>query len=153
MSLLTDKINIWMDEVKKDLIEKYDIQGFRASGKYEKELQSVVTETKSILYGAKHSYWMENGRNPNKDQSKEAINHFVRWFGHYRMKQWLEYKGITGNPYTLARKIATKGYSVSKRPTVISGVLNEDRIKKLTDMITVYFVGEIKSNVLKNLKK
>jgi hypothetical protein len=149
MSKLTDSMNKWMDEVKKDLISNYDKKRFRASGDFERQLQSVVTESKAVLYGAKQSYWMENGRQPNKDQSK--LIGFALWAGKSFIAQWVKDKGLNLNPIGVAYNIGKKGYSVSDRPNVISEVLNDNKINELRDMIQVYFLDKVKSDVLKKI--
>jgi len=138
-----------MDEVKIDLIKNYDKKGFRASGDFEHKLESVVTETKATLYGAKQSYWMENGRKGNKDQTPEGLLKFARWGAATFIKQWIKDKGIVGkSAFGIAYAIGKKGYSVSDRPNVISEVLNENKINELRNRIQIYFIDQIKSDIL-----
>jgi hypothetical protein len=154
MNELNVKIQKWMDEVKRDLISNYDKKGFRASGKYEKDLESVITDNRATLYSAKHAYWMENGRRPNKDQSKEGLKKFVGWAGSTFLKKWLEDKKLAVNPYALAYKIGTQGYTIGGgRNRVISGVINDEKIKELLTIVKDYMVGKVRSDILKPFKK
>ncbi len=155
MSELTDKIKIWMEQTRKDLIKNYDANDFRASGEYERELTYEVSDTKgikAIMYTAKQAYWMENGRRPNKDQSKEGLRKFAVWAGKTFIAQWIADKNFAADPIAVAYSIGKKGYSVSDRQNVISEVLTDERLNELLKMIDGYFKYKIKSDILKNYK-
>jgi len=128
MSELGDLLRTEMDRTKSQLVTQYDALGLRASGDYEKALEPYVKEDglnfKAGIMGAPHSRYMEEGRGPNKDQSRGMIA-----FIYVKLLEWMKVKGITDiNPWMAARKIVREGITVPNQHNkggVISGVINE----------------------------
>jgi hypothetical protein len=144
-----DKINQWCDNSLAKLIDRYEFDGRRASGNWEKDLEGKVTETSSgytvQILGSNYTYWMERGRNASaKFPPISAI------------KQWIEDKGIIAEgisknslAFLIARKIKNEGYK--GKPTVAS-VLTDEWIEELLRAVGVLFTGDLKSEVIQMLE-
>jgi len=149
--MIAEKVKIYFDKTLKDLIDNYDRLGLRASGRYAKELKSVVTASgtkiSAQITGPIESYFMEHGRGPNKVQTLGA----VRSLGKI-LEQWVKDKGIDVNPYAAAWKIVHEGIRVPNPHNpggVISDVINDDWFKELIDLIRPDIIKSIQSDVIK----
>lgn len=143
-----------------DLLNNYIRLGLKASGEYGDALENVNTfnngNIKIRILGAKQGYWMENGRQPNKKQSKADIMKWVGWAGSTFIDQWLQDKGIVANPFAVAYKIATEGWSVPNQHNqggVISDIINDNWFKEGINVAGGAFLTEQKSDILKQYKK
>jgi hypothetical protein len=145
---IIDIIQNWCDSTIAKIVVEYDKQGRRASGGFERDLESNIEETgkgyKVQILGSNYSYWMENGRRAGKFPPIDAI------------KQWIDDKGVIANDisknslaFLIARKIANEGY---QGKPVIEPVINKKWIDQLMKEVGLFTVSEIKSDVLKNFK-
>lgn len=144
---LISKIQSWCDDSLVKLVSQYDTDGRRASGNWEDELDSKVEQndrgfTVQIL-GAYYSFWMENGRKQGKFPPIAAI------------RQWIEDKGIIADgisrdslAFLIARKISREGYQ--GKPTIAS-VMTDQWIRELVDTVGMYYVQNLRSDVVKTL--
>jgi hypothetical protein len=144
-----DKINQWCDSSLSRLIQQYDADKRRASGKFERDLEYKTEETGKgytvQILGSNYTYWMERGRNASaKFPPISAI------------KQWIEDKGIIAEDisqnslaFLIARKIKNEGYK--GKPTVAS-VLTYEWIEELLRAVGVLFTGDLKSEVIQILE-
>ena len=125
---------------------------FRASGKFEDELETKVKQEdnnyKIQILGSAHTYFMENGRQPNKNQSPDAIKSFVGFAGSTFLADWVNNKGLTINPFAVAYVIATEG-TKHKEP-IISSVINDESINELLERVSGNLISDVKSDVMKN---
>ena len=83
--------------------------GMNASGKWLENLQADAVNGVGYIRGLDYTFYLANGRKPNQDQSPEAINHFTKWAGFYIFTKWVKDKGISANPYAVARAVAMNG--------------------------------------------
>ena len=151
---ITDTVEKYFDQTVKQLIENYDKLGLRASGRYAKELKSIVTQqgtriTAQII-GPAESYYMEQGRGPNKDRSHQAVKNLGMI-----LEQWVVDKGIDVNPYAAAHKIVNEGIKVPNpfNPGgVISDVIDDQWFDDLYDLLKFDIVEDIRSDVLTQFK-
>ena len=92
------------------LIPKFKELNMNASGKW---IASLETERRSnnegFIRGIDYSYWLAKGRNPNSDQSPEALRAWAVWAGNTFIKDWVQAKGLAANPIAVAMSIAKKG--------------------------------------------
>ena len=153
--MITDIIKSYYDDTIKGLIDSYDQNGLRASGRYARELESVITSSgtkiNAKITGPIESYFMEQGRNPNKIQTLGM----VRSLGKI-LEQWVIDKGIDVNPYAAAHKIVHEGIRVPNQYNpggVISDVINDDWFDELNKKIRFYLITDIKSDVLSKFKE
>jgi hypothetical protein len=132
-----------------DLTREYDAQGRRASGQWEKDLESKIERTTTgyrvQILGSYYSYWMEYGRNPSaKFPPIDAI------------RQWIDDKGIIAEgisknslAFLIARKIAREGY---KGKSVISSVLTDAWCQQLIKNVGLFMSQNIKEEILREFK-
>lgn len=149
----------WLKDIERDLVKNYDKLGLRASGKWAKSLTHFVDEKEkgfSIgIKGQDYTYYLENGRRQNKDQSKESLKKWVGWAGSTFLAKWVKDKGITANPYAVAWKIALEGWEVpnpNNAGGLVSDVVTKKRIQELNRSIGLHLVGNFQSEIIKELK-
>ena len=146
----------YLEILKEKLISKYIELGLKASGSYEEELEEEVLPNKLIMWGAGHSYFMENGRNSGKFPPKNVI------------EDWIETK--EGLPavfkekkkqfaFLIARKIATEGIKVPNehnKGNVVSAVVDDflaNDISAMLEELGEVFLARIKVDILKLFKE
>ena len=152
--MIADIVKEYADKAVKDLIRSYESKGLRASGRYARELKSVVTKsgtkTNLKITGPIEAYFMEHGRGPNKAPSHQAVKN-LGW----HLQQWVEDKGIDVNPYAAAHKIVYEGIRVPNPHNpggVISDIINDDWFAELNKLIGFDVITDIRSDVLKQFK-
>lgn len=143
----------WSDEVKNDLVKGYEQTRRRASGNWEKELEDKQDVTdfkvKVTFLAPDYTKFMEDGRKPNKDQSKKAIRSFVGFAGSTFLKEWAQSKGVSYNPFAVAYKIATEGY---EGKPFVGKSFNEDKVNELANRMGTATVQQIRSDIIKSFK-
>jgi len=107
-------LNTYFDTTIQDLIKAYEEKGLKASGAYGRSLVKEITQSDTGIIakikGAKHIYWIEHGRNPNKNQTAGQ----AKFLGKI-LEQWVKDKGIQVNPYAAAWKIVREGWRSEER--------------------------------------
>jgi hypothetical protein len=147
-------LNTYFDTTIQDLIKAYEEKGLKASGAYGRSLVKEITQSGSQITakikGAKHIYWLQHGRGPNKEQTiKQA-----RSLGKI-LEQWVKDKGIQVNPYAAAWKIVREGWQVPNRFNpggVVSDVINDNWLHKVIELLRYDEIKEIRSEVIKEFK-
>ena len=147
LDLVTEEMN-----ATKDLIAKsYNAKGLKASGKFERSLEVKIQQTsdgiKAKILGSYHTQFMQNGRQPNKEQTAKQ----ARGLGKI-LEQWVQDKGISVNPYAAAWKIVREGIKVPNAHNdgrFIDDVINESWLKQFSDKIRIAQIGKIKSDILR----
>lgn len=146
----------FLERLRLKLIAKYVELGLRASGSYEDELEAEVLPNKLIMWGAGHSYFMENGRNSGGFPPIRVI------------EDWIETK--QGLPaifkekkkqfaFLIARKIATEGIKVPNehnKGKVVSDVVDDFLANDIDEMLSELgevFLARIKVDILKIFKE
>ena len=153
-----DIVKEWMEGVQGDLIAGYDRHGLRASGKFARSLEPVITERPHgynlKMKAARHSYFMEHGRRPNTEKSPAAAKRLYPV-----IKQWVQDKGLpfdNRRVFAICLKIVYKGIRVPNRYNpggVISEVVTEQRMRQLASSLGHNILLEFQSFVIKELKK
>lgn len=134
------------ESLAKDIVAKYDALGMRASGNFEKELvvEQTITDvlTSTILYGAKYTEQLVNGRLPGKYPPATRVGNKLRWL---QLEKWIEDKGINTSgvavstlAFLIARKLASVGsnYFQQGGTDLLSSVITPQRIQKILNRIT-----------------
>jgi len=152
--MIADIVRQYADKAVKDLIKSYQDKGLRASGKYARELKSIVTKsgtkTNLKITGPLEAYFMEHGRAPNKVQDHQAVKN-LGW----HLQQWVKDKGIDVNPYAAAHKIVHEGIQVPNPHNpggVISDVINDDWFAELNKLMGFDIIKNIRSDIIKQFK-
>lgn len=153
-----DIVKEWMEGVQGDLIANYDRQGLRASGSFAQSLEPVITERPHgynvKMRAARHSYFMENGRRPNKEKSPEQAKLLYPI-----IKDWIEAKGLDfddSKAFAICLKIVYEGIRVPNKYNpggVISEVVTEQRMRQLASSLGRNILLEFQSYVIKEFKK
>ena len=145
---ISEKIQGWCDSSITKLVVEYDAQNRRASGNWEKDLESTIEVKingyKVQILGSKYTYWMENGRNAGKFPPINAI------------RKWIDDKGIIAEgisrnslAFLIARKIAREGY---KGKPLVSNVITDQWVDELLERVGMFYTEDLKSEVIKILK-
>lgn len=132
---------------------KFISLGMNASGQWIDSLEARVNNGVGEIWGMDYTYYLSNGRSPNEDQSPEAINHFVKWAGYYIFKPWAESKGISINPYLVARKIATEGTNYYPEGTdLISFLSSQEVTDYINKKIAAHILSSFQTEMVKRAK-
>lgn len=138
MSGIRIKVLEWVDGRKRALVNNYRRLGFKASGQWEKDLESQTkfefSKINIRFLGSAYTQQLTEGRGPNRDQSPEGLRAFVGWAGNTWLKDWVNRRGINASPFAIAWKIGREGIEVPNQNnpgTLVSDVLNINEVNKL----------------------
>lgn len=160
MTTAQEIVDKWLAKVKKDLEANYLRLGLKASGNWPKALEPFTERTNDGLrlgmLGEEYTGAIENGRNPNRDQSEEGLKAWVGWAGSTFLDQWVKDKDLDSilSPFAVAWKIALTGWEVPNPHNaggLVSDVLTRERTNELNRELSAYYVGEIKTEMINNL--
>lgn len=140
---LKETIEKWCLDIQHDLAQE------RPNDKWPDEVTHEVTETNkgfnAKIEGASYVYWLDMDRGPTSDRKKGRLYGII--------KAWVQEKGITAAginqnslAFLIARKIDRQGY-IGK--DFLGKVINDNRIEKLNSDLTVLYVKQIRSNIIK----
>ena len=122
----------WLEEQKTGIIANYNAKGRKASGRFERETYVQMDTNKGAIMSPSYAGVMLFGRRPNLNQDPKAIRSWVGWAGSTFLKNWVQNKGLTINPFAVAYNIARKGIAEPTPPNgLVTDVVNEDAIKEL----------------------
>ena len=133
------------------LIPDFIKSGHNASGELIASLAGDGYDNKGFINGNAYISFVIDGRKPNKDQSPEALNHFMRWAGHYIFKQWVKDKGITASPYAIAYHVGKYGYEGDK--DLLNILISPEVNNYVYEQMGVYLNGQIKLTVQQSIKQ
>ncbi len=146
----------YLEKLKAKLIAKYHELGLKASGEYEEELEYEVKGDKFTMWGAGHSYWMENGRREGRFPPVSVIENWID------VKSGLPqvfYENKKQMAFVIARKIAEEGIKVPNKYNkgeVVSAVINDflsNDIYNLIEDIGGSWRAEYESDIIREFKK
>lgn len=146
----------YLEKLRLKLISKYDELGLRASGDYADALEGSVQGNKIVMFGAKHSEYLEHGRTSGKFPPIKMI------------EDWIDIK--PGLPsifrekkkqfaFLIARKIATEGIKVPNqynKGKVIADVVDSflaNDIEEMLEELGNVFLARIKVDILQIFKQ
>lgn len=153
---MTDKDHIrnFADDLKQGYLNNYYRLGLKASGKWEKELESKIEESsgnyKVTILGAHYAQQLVSGRRKNINQNN--IRAFVGWAGSTFLADWVKQKGISASPFAIAYKIAREGIKVPNQfnpGTLTDDVITDQKIDELLKKILAVRVSEIRTDIKK----
>lgn len=160
--MIIDKTDIQtrLDETVSKLKHSYTSKGIKASGRWGDSLETYVRTTDSgTVAGIKSFHYIqfpEYGRGPNKVQSPEQAKKLYPV-----ILRWVSEKGISVDniktfAFRTALKLVYEGYSVPNRYNpggVVSDVINERWADKMIETIGGVYMGKVKSDIIRELKK
>lgn len=140
----------YVDELRDEIVNRYLSQNRKASGKFQDEIESEISNLSVKLFGAPHSVFVEKGRGPGKFPPVKVI------------EDWIEVK--QGLPtvfkerkkqfaYLIARKIAREGTDGSD--ILESSIQNfvEKRLWKLMDELGDAYAVRLQNDIVPLIKK
>lgn len=146
--MIEEKINIWLDKCRGDLIDNYIKTGRKASGNWGRTLDNFVTKSETKLsfgvVGEEYTGALIYGRSPNKQNTGGLLD---------AIKQWVIDKNIQINPYAVTRKIAKEGIKIPNKYNkgdILSNVLTDNYIESSIDIVSEYYGTKLK-NWVKNV--
>ena len=124
-----------IEQLKLDLIKKYNTLGMRASGEWEKQLEYFVKATEKLVlveyWGLNYTEYLTKGRKNGGFPPIDVI------------RKWIDDKGITpmdnigkdSLAFLIARKIAREGTEYFKQggTDLIDGVITKERIRTIAE--------------------
>lgn len=143
-------LNDEFQNLRKEIVDRYDALGLRASGEFERELQIDQRGLSISLYGASYTEQLVNGREPGRFPPIEAI------------EAWIGYKGIqavdisvSSLAFLIARKIAREGTEIFKQggTDLIDSIVTPERIQSIIDKVSVFYVNDFVLNVTNVFKE
>ena len=132
------------------LIPSFIESGHNASGKFIESLTADGYDNKGFINGNDYIFFIINGRNPNRDQSPEALNHFMKWAGHYIFKDWVKEKGINASPYAIAYNVGKYGYEGD--PTLLNVLQSKEVQDYVYNEMGVFLTGQIRTTLNQSIK-
>ncbi len=152
-------VDTWLDEVKQDLITNYHKLGLKASGNWERQLETISEvkdlNIKAIVKGEKYTGAIEYGRRKNRNQSKEALKAWVGWAGSTFIAQWIKDKGLNLNPFAVSWKIARQGWIVPNPYNaggLVSDAITNEKMNDLCRKLGLFYIDEIKTEMINTLQ-
>ena len=124
-----------IEQLKLDLIKKYNDLGMKASGEWERQLEYFVKYTEKLVLveylGLDYTEYLTKGRTPGGFPPINAI------------RKWIDDKGITPKDkiskdslaFLIARKIAREGTNYFKQggTDLIDAVITQERINTIAE--------------------
>lgn len=142
------------DLMRKEIVQKYDALGMRASGQFADELKVEVggdglTGLTARITSIHYVDYLVEGREPGKFPPINVI------------EQWIEDKGIINQiegeisvsslAFLIARKISREGTEYFKQggTDLIDSVVTPERIQSIIDKVTVFQISEFTARFTK----
>ena len=145
-----------LEAIKKELIERYDELGMRASGSWEKELV-VSVEEKGGMYlgkieGADYTYYMQHGRGAGRLPPIKAIEEWIQNKGIVPIERNMKVSSLA---FAIANRIAKEGtrrYQRGGTPAFIEEVITSERIQGIIDRIGERYIAGFSSEIIELLE-
>ena len=154
-------IEDWLVDTEKQLFDNYIKLGLKASGKWGESLEHTQENTgtnyKATIKANKYAYQLEHGRLATAPDKRGRLYGI--------MQRWIADKGITPRDpkmsiktlaWIFARKIDLEGITVPNQFNaggLISNIITEKQINKLTENIATIISTNAKSSIIKTFKK
>lgn len=155
-----EKYKEWLNDAEKSLVDSYKSYGLKASGRWEKELESKIEQSqdkiKLFILGAAYTGAMNAGRNPSKKGTKPGSLFAI-------IEQWIKDKGISARDgisdkslaFLITRKIHRDGIKVPNQYNAgnfIENAINDQRVQSLISIVKIGMIEDMKSDVMKAFK-
>ncbi len=146
------------DLISKELTEKYDQLGMRASGRWEREKEVKIKESGTRLvgtiWGASYTGALEFGRGPTKGKGgsgKTLRDAIYQWIIDKRITSEIPIRSLA---FLIARKIHKVGWKRERYGGVelISSVITTERIDQIIQKVGTIYVDVIVRGLVKELE-
>lgn len=152
---MKEAIEKWLNEINVDLVKNYNTLGLKASGNWERQLESKVVESSkgfnAIILGAKYTGAMQYGRKATSEAKKGRLYNIIL--------KWIDDKGLSipenrkkSFAYLVARKIDREGIKVPNKfnkGTLLTDVITDQKISSLGKRLLLVYVDNVKSDVIR----
>lgn len=126
--------------LRKELVDKYDELGMRASGNWERNLHVIQSLNSTRIDGEEYTNEMVRGVKPNKGMKRQELKDLVE-----SLKQWIQDKGIVSNlsvtslAWAIAIKMKKEGskYYREGGTDLISSVITTERIQQIINKVGI----------------
>lgn len=100
--------------ITQGVIDNYLVPRFlelnhNASGDWVDKVAAETEPNKGVITGLDYTEYPAQGRMPNKDADPKALKAWAGWAGNTFIKDWVNDKGLSLNPFAVAYNIAKKG--------------------------------------------
>lgn len=138
-------IDLWLTKVKFDLVNEYDRQGRRASGKFEEGLELLSSNRSAEILSYSYAEQLELGRGKTVKSGSGSVKEAI--------EQWIKDKnitpsdGITNNSlvYLITRKIHEKG--IARKEPLVSKIITAERIQELIDSVFLLNLQQLETDI------
>jgi hypothetical protein len=165
-NMVAEILDTWLKEVKSGIGKKYhEIEHFGIFAKDENFADLIETDIEQSSSGYKgkviapyYAYWLEHGRGPtvNRTPHNPTVRMVVlRWIKKYGIQSINKKYNQSTLAYFISKSIHEHGIKVPGKYNpggLISDVITKERIEDLRKQLTIGFIENIKSEVLKSLK-
>lgn len=143
--LLTEKLK---DAIVNKPVTKYG--AVNASGELERSITYTIEGSTLTIWGNDYIYYLQNGRGPNKNQSKEALLNFAGWAGSTFIKDWINDKGLDLNPFAVAYNLGKNGNIIYQQggSNLVSSIFDEALQQTIENEFAGLLASEIESEIL-----
>jgi len=97
------------------LVPRFIELNHSASGEWVQEVEADSGVKKGIIKGLDYTQYPAQGRPPNKDADPQALKAWAGWAGNTFIKDWINDKGLSLNPFAVAYNIAKKGTELHEK--------------------------------------
>lgn len=141
-----------MESIKKEIIERYEALGMRASGQFATETTIEDRGKKHFVVAPAYASQLIKGRKPGTMPPVKAI------------EQWIRDKGIaarassdisvTSLAYLIARKIQREGTTYFKQggTDLLESVITPERMQRIIDRLKDFTIVDIQNRISRELK-
>ena len=143
--------------IVKELVEKYDSLGMRATGQWERRLQTFIAwqEGKIIakIVGEDYTYYMQHGRKDGKLPPIRAIEAWIQAKGIQPIEKKMK---ISSLAFAIAHKIGqmgTRRFQNNGKPEFIDDVITPERIQSIIDKVGEGYIIQFSSDIIKIIEE
>nr|DAW61438.1 MAG TPA: hypothetical protein [Caudoviricetes sp.] len=141
-----------LEELRKDLIAKYQELGMRSTGEWERGLETEVIHRdggySGVITGLDYTYYMQWGRAEGRMPPVGAI---LEWIEAKGLRPVEEKMKVSTLAYLIARKIGREGtrrYQDGGVPAFVDAVITEDRIQRIMDRVGEGCIVRFESEII-----
>ena len=141
-----------LEELRKDLIAKYEELGMRSTGEWERGLETEVIHRddgySGVITGLDYTYYMQWGRAEGRMPPVRVI---LEWIEAKGLRPVEEKMKVSTLAYLIARKIGREGtrrYQGGGVPAFVDAVITEDRIQRIMDRVGEGCIVRFESEVI-----
>ena len=153
----SEVLNKELELLQADLITAYNAKGMKASGEWERSLETQVYTSNDVLVGVvkglNYSQQLETGRRSGKHPPREAIENWIKEKG---LASKIEGEiSVSSLAFLIARKISREGWNRERYGGVnlISEVVTAERVQKIVNLVGDVYVVSVTTDIVKSFRE